>query len=151
MAASHLSNMLTPKEFEKKCRRVIQNMKALQKRTRFDCLVFSGLSGALIAPVVSRSLKVNMIPIRKGEDCHSCSQVEYLDSISYKKAIIFDDLVESGKTINYIMGQLDEAQPNIQIIGIALHRRLDHYPTDTGQGGTWKNRSDSRAIPIWYV
>jgi hypothetical protein len=77
-----------------------------KSKVQFDTIVFRGMSGALIAPIIAYKLDKEVIIIRKGEDAHSCRKAEgYTKS---KRFIIIDDFVSSGDTIRQIFQSLYE-------------------------------------------
>ena len=67
----------------------------------FDSICFRGLSGALIAPKVAHVLGKPLLAVRKGEHCHSNYKVE--GHAIGARAILIDDLIDSGKTVAEIL------------------------------------------------
>src|SRR6185437_651522 len=63
----------------------------------FDAIAFTGLSGALVAPIVADLLGKELIAVRKEKTNHSSNQIE--GYIAGKTYIILDDCRSSGKTI----------------------------------------------------
>jgi hypothetical protein len=76
----------------------------------FDAIAFSGMSGALIAPVLALALNKTLIMVRKfGDDSHSVEQrngalVE--GDFGAHRYVIVDDLISSGRTARYIRDQI---------------------------------------------
>lgn len=71
----------------------------------FDAIAFTGISGALMAPLLAISLKKDLIVVRKNnDDCHSDDMVEgAIDARSY---LIVDDGIYSGQTLRTIVRQI---------------------------------------------
>jgi hypothetical protein len=72
---------------------------------QFDAIAFTGMSGALVAPLVSAEMTKPLIMIRKtGFSTHSMEDVEGVwDARTY---VIVDDLIFSGHTIQQIYDQV---------------------------------------------
>lgn len=68
----------------------------------FDTIVFRGVSGCLFGIPLAHKLGKNMIVVRKGENNHSGRLCEGHSGV--KRYIIVDDLVDTGKTVRYIVG-----------------------------------------------
>ena len=78
------------------------------KAIECDSIAFSGMSGALIAPIVAYKTGKNLILVRKiKDDSHSTYAIE---SSSYccKKYVVIDDLIASGKTITHIIESVNK-------------------------------------------
>ena len=70
-------------------------------RGDYDCIVFRGVSGALIAPIVAYKLGVPVVPVRKGENSHSSNLIELVGD--YVHYLVVDDLISSGDTMREIL------------------------------------------------
>ena len=75
---------------------------------KFDTIVFMGISGSLVAPIVAQKMNKHLLVARKlGENNHSCMRLEgHIDS---HKFIIIDDLISTGDTIKAIFEAIDES------------------------------------------
>ena len=88
----------------------------------FDAIAFSGMSGALIAPVLALALNKTLIMVRKFRDnSHSVSQrhgalVE--GDFGAQRYVIVDDLTSSGRTARYIRDQIKAHAPSAVYIGL---------------------------------
>jgi len=69
-----------------------------------DAIVCTGVSGMLVAPIVSYLTDIPLTVVRKGNDSHSMYEVEGVLPESY---IIIDDLVASGSTLKRIQAKMD--------------------------------------------
>lgn len=66
----------------------------------FDSIVFSGMSGALVAPLLGYKLHKNICGVRKrGEKTHSDYKIE---GVLTKNYVILDDISSTGGTIERI-------------------------------------------------
>jgi adenine/guanine phosphoribosyltransferase-like PRPP-binding protein len=72
------------------------------KDVEFDTIVFRGMSGALIAPIVAHKMGKEIVMLRKkDEQTHSIFGYEgYLDVQRY---VIIDDFVSTGETVAKII------------------------------------------------
>ena len=94
-----------------------------EHRKKFDVIVFTGLSGALIGPVVADALDCQFIAVRKdGDGSHSgfrCEGIPVEDNFRY---IIIDDIIATGHTFRQIISALDESrQCKGMLAGIYLY------------------------------
>jgi hypothetical protein len=87
--------------------------------TKFDSLVFSGLSGSLVAPPVAMKLRKDLVCWRKTRETHS--RYNRLEGKLSRRYAILDDFIESGDTIKDIRYNIDsfsngEARLNLIIL-----------------------------------
>lgn len=93
-----------------KRQKFLRKAKAIFRATKpdFDTIAFSGMSGAVFAPMLAHYLKKELIMVRKGADLaskgHSAFNVEGYQAV--KRYIIVDDLVSTGTTVKYIHDQI---------------------------------------------
>lgn len=74
----------------------------------FKSIAFTGVSGALVAPIVAVRLKKGMIVVRKDKSSqHSTYMVEGHKLIGPQKYIIIDDFPSTGDTIEEIIRQIE--------------------------------------------
>lgn len=84
----------------------------------FDSIAFSGVSGALVAPMVASALGKELILVRKKQDTdnHSGLRVEgFLDAQRY---VFLDDLIGSGSTFRRVIEEVHGFAPKATCIGI---------------------------------
>lgn len=93
----------------------------------FDAIAFTGMSGALIAPLVAQRLQKELLLVRKaGDGSHSGYIVE--GGLDCTKFIIIDDLIMSGNTIRNLLEKVKTVCPNATCSGIILyHEEANDY------------------------
>lgn len=75
---------------------IVSQAKNSLKDVEFDSFVGTGISGAVIIPILARAMNKNWMIVRKQSDnCHSYSKVEGELGASW---IFVDDLIDSGQT-----------------------------------------------------
>lgn len=94
----------------------------------FDTFVFSGNSGALVAPILAYKMHKELIMVRKpNDDCASRHRVEGFTAS--KRYVIVDDLVSTGKTMARILkGVQGFASREAELVGVLIYntRELLH-------------------------
>ena len=110
-----------------------------QKKVNFDGFVVTGVSGILIGSILSRSLKKELVIVRKEEDyknSHTFYKVENYKS--NKRYIFVDDLIASGSTFARVQKELKEFHKiekikgrSSKIIGTILYDDIS-YKKDVG-------------------
>lgn len=108
--AYHLSALLTPNRLKTLVPKLVKKL----KKRNFDAIVFRGLSGAMIAPIVAMRLNKTLIAVRKGEKAHSARTIE--GDVGAKSYIILDDLIDSGATVRAIVEGVKETC-NAEFVG----------------------------------
>ena len=92
---------------------------------QFSAIVFKGVSGAIVAPLVAYKLNKSCIVVRKeNEKTHSYQGIEVPDDEfdTCKNYIIIDDLIDTGKTIINIIRKVDEMMVSSpKCVGIYLY------------------------------
>jgi len=112
-------NML-PKKFQKNVARCVKFLKTINKR--YDSIAFTGMSGALVAPILAYKLNKHLLLVRKeNEERHSWQDVEGFTKCS--KYIIVDDFIVSGKTVERIQEKVFEDYPAARCIGTLQYTR----------------------------
>lgn len=112
MCAGHLERGLEPE-----LRAItLSNIIRILKHHDFDAIAFSGLSGALFAPMVAFALDKTLLAVRKGEQCHSSRLVE--GDYAARRFVILDDFISCGDTMRHILDEIHEAVPEAECIGI---------------------------------
>ena len=116
--AAHME-VLVP---EKRRKYLKQAKKAFRRsKLEFDSIAFSGMSGAVFAPILAHILKKEIIMVRKGVDMpergHSSFGVE--GYAAAKRYVIVDDLVSTGATAKYIHGHIrQDFAPDAKCVGV---------------------------------
>lgn len=96
MRSAYLRNQLSPEGLRRTADEVVE---ALRGRA-FDYLAFTGMSGALIAPLVGTKLDKPLLMVRKEGFSHSPYRVE--GPTEKGTYVIVDDMIDTGKTIQRI-------------------------------------------------
>ena len=119
MCCSHLKPLLDPVTRKYTIDRCILDLK--EHADRFDSIVISGYSMALIAPCVADALHKDIILVRKdNEECHSSYPVE---GVLCQRYIIIDDLVGSGETIKRVKTKIgNHFYSGAKLVGIYLYQ-----------------------------
>ena len=116
---NHLRPLLDPKERRYTIDKCIVDLKP--HIDKFDAIVMSGYSMALIAPCIADALHKPLILVRKEEeDCASSYRVE---GTVCKRYIIIDDLVCSGETLKRIQRKIgDHFYSGAKLVGLYLYQ-----------------------------
>ena len=138
--AAHM-DCLQPAKFRFYLRRAIKTIR--KSKLEFDAIAFSGMSGAMFAPILAHILKKEIIMVRKRADMpergHSSFGVE--GYAAAKRYVIVDDLVSTGATARYIHGHIrQDFAPDAACVGVYC------YLTDE-----FKKANDYRIGDIIYV
>lgn len=127
--SSYLHHVLTPKGLYAAAKRVRTLAKG--HGIKFDAVVFTGYSGALVGPLVAAQMGKSPIFVRKeNEPNHSTWKVEGEHDV--QRYVIVDDFVSSGKTVERVFAQMREHRPEAECVGILQYntenvsKRYDH-------------------------
>lgn len=92
----------------------------------FDAIAFTGVSGALCAPVVAFILHKPLIVVRKEDDrsSHSCMTVE--GDMGARTFIVVDDFFSSGRTLCRIIEEIRKWS-GAQCVGAITAKYDDPY------------------------
>lgn len=74
---------------------------------KFDLIVGTGLSGALMVPLLARATKKRFVIVRKGESTHSTSAIEGYAEFQ-DRWIFVDDFMETGSTRKRVQALIDQ-------------------------------------------
>lgn len=119
--SDYLGEVLTPSGLDRAARRVVA--KAKKEGLEFDAVAFSGMSGALVGPIVAMRTKTYPIFVRKSmkaEAHHSGRRVEGAFGTPLRY-IIVDDFVSSGKTIRRIVQEVGKVS-GATCVGAVLYK-----------------------------
>ena len=99
----------------------------LHSGVKFDTIVFRGMSGALVAPIVAQKLVKPITLCRKSSDDAHAGGNRIEGMTNFETYIIIDDVIETGKTIRSIIEVVNlkmEAmlQSPAECVGIFLYR-----------------------------
>lgn len=123
MKTEYLHNALSLSKRKSAISKLVKTIK--DSKIKFDAVAFTGMSGAMIAPVVADKLKKDLVLVRKNNDnCHSNLRVEMSDKKS-KKVVFVDDCISSGDTVNRVIQELKSY--NIECDGVFLYSEEECY------------------------
>lgn len=94
----------------------------------FDAVVFRGMSGALIAPIVAWELEKGLVAVRKPNELaasHSDNLVEGGDD--GMRYLIVDDMIVSGCTVDEIRYVVENTYRGTLCVGIYLYNHPYQY------------------------
>jgi adenine/guanine phosphoribosyltransferase-like PRPP-binding protein len=114
---------------DKKSRVVIIH-EAIQQlsKVKFDTIVCRGRSGlAFGAPLAYLMNKELVIINKKGASSHDTSPVASAPNVEPIRAIVVDDFMASGETLNVIVEALKAKFPSVQVVGVYFYK---HYSPD---------------------
>ncbi len=84
----------------------------IPKAHLYNGIIVTGVSGMGLGFVLARELKKKIVILRKGESCHSSWHIENLDDKD--KLVFLDDFISSGKTLNTVYSNINEAWPTAE-------------------------------------
>lgn len=94
------------------------------KKYDFDSIAFTGMSGALVAPIVAIKMNKPLIMVRKEQDTDNHSHKKVEGFIDAKKYVIIDDCIASGKTRNHIKKMVKKFAPNAKFVATVTYGTL---------------------------
>jgi hypoxanthine-guanine phosphoribosyltransferase len=122
ITTSYLDEVLYPTRLANTITRAAVKIKKHIDIKGFQAIAFRGMSGALFAPILARSLKKYLIMVRKSSySHHSPYPVEGL--VSPCNYLIIDDQISSGHTILEIQKMIYKyANKESKLIGLYTYR-----------------------------
>jgi orotate phosphoribosyltransferase len=94
------------------------------KEGQFDCIAFTGMSGAVIAPVLAHILHKDLFIVRKDNDgSHSSASTE--GPLSARRYVIVDDMISAGVTVRRIYKQVQHLNRGHVCVGILLYENAN--------------------------
>jgi len=94
------------------------------KGKRFDTLVFRGVSGMLVGPIVAHLMHKEVIVIRKQTQDYSHSARSAEGHVAAKRYIILDDFISSGNTCRTIIKEVHGFAPDAQLAGGVFYSEM---------------------------
>jgi len=130
VGSTHTVNFLKPKKLKKLAEVAVKTLNTMSDK--YDTLVFCGISGAIIGPMVALAVGKEMVLVRKkGDIRHSAYNVA--GYTSPKKYIIIDDFVDSGATAMHVQREMYKFQPKAECLGVLSVQELVGAPTSYGK------------------
>lgn len=112
--SDYLSGLGHPEPLKCLLDHIEKKLKRRKVVDKFDTIIYTGLSGAVVAIPLAQRLGKTLCCVRK-EKSHSSHQLE---GILGKKSLVIDDFVESGKTLEYIF---NKTKDRTQITHVVLY------------------------------
>jgi hypothetical protein len=113
---------------------------------RYDTIIGTGVSGALVVPAVGRAIRKHWALIRKDRDSIHAAGVHFEGEIG-ERFIIVDDFVRTGATIANILRKVTVAHgeyltrlPKPEFVGVWQYDRRpgeDFLPSDNSFSDKW--------------
>lgn len=116
------------------------------KIKKFDSIVVSGYSMALIGSIVAHALKKNIVLVRKaGDNAHTTYVTE---GLLKQRCVYIDDLVATGDTFQYVNKYLKEIKG--KIVGVVLYFEYHEDYKNSMWISSWDNTKEKMIkFPIW--
>lgn len=126
----------------------------LRDKYKFDTIAFSGVSGSAMAYILSYTLKLPLICVRKaGEPSHypnegfkTLDPGDYFEgNLDVKKYLIVDDRICSGATVNRIRSSIEDRVPTAKCSAILLYCRVAesiNIPLSELSGDYWNFKKE---------
>ena len=125
MQTSYLGHVFNQDLFPKAVDKTILTAERLKKRDLFDTIVFSGMSGAAMAFLLSHWMSVPLLCVRKKSDnSHYLSTGRgYLEGNvdDVRKYLIVDDFISSGASVQYMIDSIKEKNYNAECVGMLMY------------------------------
>ena len=117
--SGYLTSIFNPKAHKKMVPKVIEKIKKLQRKIKFEAIAFSGFSGAGIVFPTFYETQIPIICVRKEKTMHGYT----VEATKYpiKNYIIIDDFIRSGETIDRIINNLSSYDDFGKCKGILLY------------------------------
>lgn len=139
--SSYLNIVFNPETLASAVRGLIKRIHAsgLEVNRDFQAIVFRGMSGALVAPIVAYELSCPVVVCRKeGDSTHAKGELgvsdgDYLEGWrGFTSFIVVDDFMASGKTMNAIFKTVKKEtrkvhDETVSCKGIFLYRDAAQY------------------------
>lgn len=123
----YMSRAIEPKHVKRVLSRLVKLIRDWQKvNGPIDAIAFRGLSGSLMAPLLSYRTGIPMIAVRKPNDgSHSYKPVEGAYVID-GRYIIVDDFIDSGATVKVIVDAINGFEPSMKFIGTIEYQKVPY-------------------------
>lgn len=133
---------MTPKDFQKKVKRVAKIVEKLKEKHDIDAIAVSGSSGCAMAFPVSFLTGVPVVYVRKPDENSHGTGVESMGFPVMERYVILDDFVCSGTTIDHIKSSIEgrlDAKPVCLVLYDCQDRKRSRL------------LSDGTRLPIMYA
>jgi adenine/guanine phosphoribosyltransferase-like PRPP-binding protein len=96
----------------------------LQSRYHYDTIAFCGVSGSALAFILSLCMGLPLLCVRKYNDSshHVMSSSSHTEgNMDAGKYLIVDDLICSGKTVNYMLDTIASELPDAKCVAMMMY------------------------------
>jgi adenine/guanine phosphoribosyltransferase-like PRPP-binding protein len=125
MQTSYLQHVFDQGIFCRAVDKTILAAEAIKKKTGFDTIAFSGMSGAAMAFLLSHWMSVPLLCVRKrGDGSHYVNQTGKIlegNVVDVRKYLIVDDFIASGRTVQNIIDAIEVGNRNAECIGMLMY------------------------------
>lgn len=138
---------------DKRTQTVDECLEVLRPRlNEFDAIAFTGISGAVMAPILAYLLDKPLIAVRKSIDdgTHSCDLVETSwvpDKLNDEdRVLVVDDFVLTGSTLHRIIEAL-RSDCSARVVAVLGYQK---YAGGNKRHAPWADTNDSiKGIELW--
>lgn len=120
--SAHHDVSTDPKRLKKAVQRVCRKIRALNKVTPIDAIVYCGSSGAAVAYPASVATGIPVVNVRKKNELTHGREIEGKYGLVLKNVVIVDDFIAEGCTMCYIIHKLGL---DVNYVGVILY--FDSY------------------------
>ena len=125
-AHSHyLHPVFIKEEFSEMMRRTVRLARMMKRAYKYDTIVFTGMSGALVSSAISLAIDSSLVCIRKNEDS-SHYPFNFEGNPNVKNYIIVDDFISGGATVRNLLSKMKKAKPDAVCKAILLYKSRQH-------------------------
>lgn len=101
---------------------LLASLEKLLKHKEFDSVVFTGLSGAMVAPILAYRLDKHLVGVRKPNDgSHSVDSIEKAFGEKIGRYIIVDDFICSGTTVQRVLDTIKREDEEAECVAIVAY------------------------------
>lgn len=123
-SSPYLGTVFSPGRLKRKVSAVSRHLLKLQKKLKFQAIVFTGVSGASIAFPVSYETGIPVVLIRKKKEGSHGDLIEGPNRLELKRYLILDDFIVTGATVHRVLKTVDSDElfdeDRAQCVGIFL-------------------------------
>lgn len=136
--SSYMHPIFNIEQFPNLVESVITSAKLLMDKHPYDTIAFTGNSGSALAYILSFTLKIPLICVRKpGEDSHFIGKPStwfpirdrdlFEGNLSCKNYIIIDDGISSGKSVKKIRDVIDATCASARCVAMLMYMSPPHF------------------------
>lgn len=116
---------------------VIADAQKRLSRIKFDTLVGTGFSGAVVVPALALAMDKTFVLVRKDSDDSHHGPGRLLGEIG-ERWLFVDDFISSGSTRSYVLRKIYHADPDTRCVGQYMYRPSYDDPSFTRYSTSWE-------------